>query len=183
MTTDIVNEEMLEPFNILVSNRKEVAHKEMTRSAWHSYLSTVKSTQRIQVLHEGLKSDLSTEDKAYLIHETWVMEDYLSQNLHWWLAVIQKFGFHMTDEEQSAFDVLPEQVTIYRGYCADSGTEDGVSWTLDRRTAEFFAETYARTGKRSAPSIAKMIVNKADLTALCNDRGESEVIYTAWEEG
>ena len=124
----------------------------MTRDAWDSYLITVESNERIQVLQEALKSGLSIQDKAYLIHGTWVMEDYLSQNLHWWLAVIEHFGFHMTDEEQSAFDALPEQVTIYRGYCADSGTEDGISWTLDRKTAEFFGEAPTTSTGRPAAS-------------------------------
>lgn len=47
----------------------------------------------------------------------------------------------------------------------------GFSWTLNRDTAEWFANRFGEQGK-----VAVRFVRKADLVAFTNDRGESEVI-------
>lgn len=44
----------------------------------------------------------------------------------------------MDEDEREAFEKLPKTVTVYRGYCRECG-DDGVSWTLERETAEWFA--------------------------------------------
>ena len=75
----------------------------------------------------------------------------------------------------------PEKVGIYRGMTKielKSG-EFGISWTLDKEKAEFFAYTYVRnTSTNLLPkTVHKIIVDKKDIIAYFNGRKEQEIIY------
>ena len=52
----------------------------------------------------------------------------------------------MNNKERSYLDKLPEQMTIYRGMTkVEQDSKDfGVSWTLKKETAEYFAKEYQR---------------------------------------
>lgn len=70
-------------------------------------------------------------------------------------------------------DTLPadEWLTIYRGYDARHN-DDGFSWTLDRATAEFFANRFSKDGK-----VKETVIAPADVMLHNNSRGESEIVY------
>ena len=62
---------------------------------------------------------------------------------------------------------LPESVTVYRG-----GTADGLSWTLSRKVAEFFAE-------RTGGMVHQRTIDRASILFYSNGREEQEVIFDA----
>jgi len=87
----------------------------------------------------------------------------------------------MSKKEQKYLSSLPENLTIYRGMTVqefESG-DFGVSWTLKRDVAEFFAYTYGRNHATS--HLPKMVheleVKKTDIIAYFGNRKEFEVIY------
>jgi len=54
----------------------------------------------------------------------------------------------MTDEERAQVDPLPARVTVYRG--ANSFNKpSGLSWTLDREVAYWFANRFVALGDGS----------------------------------
>jgi len=61
-------------------------------------------------------------------------------------------------------------ITVYRGEGSKS-TPGGMSWTLDRKTAKFFADRFGANGK-----IKTKKVNPEEVLDYLNDRGESEVL-------
>jgi hypothetical protein len=84
----------------------------------------------------------------------------------------------MDDEELKLFKKLPDQITIYRG---GSKTEEktkkyGVSWTLDKKIAEKFANVKAIRDKKEMVVIEKTI-SKKDVVAYLISRKEEEIIY------
>jgi hypothetical protein len=79
----------------------------------------------------------------------------------------------MNDEDKESLRLLPEEVTIYRG-CQEFLNENGLSWTLDKSKAEFFANRFGKKG-----IILERKIPKSDIVALLTVRGETEVI---WEE-
>lgn len=83
----------------------------------------------------------------------------------------------MEDFEREAFDRLPEVMTVYRG--ANHDTRKGLSWTLSRNVAYFFA---TRWGARDR--IYRMQIDKSDVIAYFTRRGEAELILhpDAWTE-
>ena len=79
----------------------------------------------------------------------------------------------MDEEDDNILRSLPELVTIYRG-CQKGINENGLSWSLDKSKAEFFANRFGKKG-----IILERTVSKNDIVAVLTGRGESEVI---WEE-
>ena len=76
----------------------------------------------------------------------------------------------MDESEIQLLNSLPELVTIYRG-CVKGLNEDGLSWTLDKAKAKFFANRFSKDG-----IILEREIPKSDIIAVLLGRGESEVI-------
>lgn len=92
----------------------------------------------------------------------------------------------MDDAERELFNNLPDEVTIYRG-CTKQEIKSGkyrMSWTLDRKTAEFFAFEYVNLERenslekdKSLYDVVEKTVSKKDLLCYFGDRSEAEVLY------
>jgi hypothetical protein len=54
-------------------------------------------------------------------------------------------GPYYDDQQRSFFEALPDSITVYRG--CDAAFISGVSWTVNRKKAEYFANG----GRLSAP--------------------------------
>ena len=79
----------------------------------------------------------------------------------------------MDESEVQLLNSLPEFVKIYRG-CQKGLNENGLSWTLNKEKAKFFANRFSKEG-----IILEREIPKLDIIAVLTGRGESEVI---WEE-
>lgn len=62
------------------------------------------------------------------------------------------------------------EITVYRGQGSKS-TKDGMSWTLDKKTAQFFANRFGQKGK-----ILEKKVKVAEILDYLTDRSEAEVL-------
>jgi hypothetical protein len=83
----------------------------------------------------------------------------------------------MTSYEKKVYRSLPDQITIYRGMSSveiDSGNY-GISWTLDKKIAQFFTNYY-RNGLKDGLVVEKSVLKK-DIIAYFSDRKEKEIIY------
>ena len=89
--------------------------------------------------------------------------------------------FLMDEEERDIFRQLPNSLLIYRGMSKRELKSEslGVSWTLKKEVAEFFAFKYGRNhATNNQPKIVhQLIVDKKDIIAYFGDRSESEIIY------
>ena len=87
----------------------------------------------------------------------------------------------MRRKDLKHFNDLPEVVTIYRGMTVEEFQSGnfGVSWTLSRKVAEFFANVYGRNHDTNhLPKIVhELEVSKLLIYAYFGDRNEQEVIY------
>jgi hypothetical protein len=87
----------------------------------------------------------------------------------------------MNPNELEFYNSLPEEVEIYRGLTiAEQNSKNfGVSWTLKKEVAEFFAYKYLRnfSTEAEAKTVQHLIVNKKNIIAYFNGRDEHEVIY------
>lgn len=77
----------------------------------------------------------------------------------------------MNEEEDQLLRSLPEEVIIYRG-CQKNLNENGLSWSLDKSKAEFFAYRFNQKG-----IILEKKISKKDIIAVFTGRGEAEVIF------
>ena len=89
----------------------------------------------------------------------------------------------MNAKEKKMIDQLPEILTIYRGGSTIEGEEDeyGISWTLSKSVAEYFAFTYPRNPStaENPKRVYESQVKKSEILALFLGRKEDEVIYLA----
>lgn len=85
----------------------------------------------------------------------------------------------MTAEELAVFDALPPRLTIFRGCSIEEHTAGayGLSWTLDRETAEFFAWRFDAADKTRC--VVSASITPGDVLAYFNRRREQEIITAA----
>jgi len=104
----------------------------------------------------------------------WTDTENQWQNLEQWkelLSANRSSRHYLMDEsEVQLLNSLPEFVKIYRG-CVKGLNEDGLSWTLDKAKAEFFANRFSKEG-----IILEREIPKSEIIAVLLGRGESEVI-------
>jgi hypothetical protein len=86
----------------------------------------------------------------------------------------------MSPYECGVYAKLPGVLTVYRGFVPPGRGADGLSWTLNRRTAEFFAGAYSRRfhagdGVPDGATIFTGKTRKAGCILLC-ERGEDEIV-------
>jgi len=124
-----------------------------------------------------------------LLGEVWTEIEVFQPDKQTWLRLFQSKRpnreFLMTSEEHEMLSKLPDIFEIWRG-CGDVSGVYGLSWTLDKKRAEFFAD-YAigfrrkmLTGLKNQANVQPLIVKakcqKADVLALFKRRGESEIV-------
>lgn len=103
--------------------------------------------------------------------EIWTTMEFMHYDLERWDQVFDSDRSErdsiMNQQEQDELLSLPRMIEIYRG-----GSESGYSWTLDRKTAEWFAARYGHNH-----DIHTRKVPNKDVIALLNHRGEHEIIW------
>jgi hypothetical protein len=87
----------------------------------------------------------------------------------------------ITDAEWKDYEKLPDKLTLYRGVDGVCElTEDGPSWTLDRKVADFFGNRYAEG------DVYKIVIPKRASLAFFTGRAEAEIIldfdHPEWED-
>jgi hypothetical protein len=89
--------------------------------------------------------------------------------------------FLMSKKEIKILKNLPDKVKIYRGVTTDEieSNDFGLSWSLNREVAEFFAFKYRRNYDTSSSlkTVVELEVDKNEIIAYFHDRGEEEIIY------
>lgn len=80
----------------------------------------------------------------------------------------------MDKSEHSEHRKLKDEFPVYRGFIGKRGK--GMSWTIDKAKAEWFAKRYSMIKGRGQPKLASGVVNKTDILAFFNGREESEVV-------
>lgn len=95
------------------------------------------------------------------------------------IELYEMFGCRLNDmlsskELRQYYSALPEYLTLYRGASIEEMQRGfGISWTLDRGTAEFFA---FRGLEKGAHVTFQISVPKHDIKALILERREEEVL-------
>jgi hypothetical protein len=80
----------------------------------------------------------------------------------------------MDEEEQAAYDALPDSVVIYRGCYAVN--KWGFSWSLSREVAAKFPFLGRYYRRDEQALLVKARVRKANIMAVCLGRGEQEIV-------
>lgn len=138
----------------------------------------INKTYRLQFL-DIIQDYLSNVDLAELLAYIWVDSEgtsqdpncSLSQLIEWFTEADKKAL--MDDEDYQVFDTLPSEFSVYRGI-STHGNTNGLSWTLNRETAEWFAKRFSFDGGKG--TVIEATAKKEDVLAYFNDRNEQEIV-------
>jgi hypothetical protein len=142
---------------------------------WHTWIWLHRRPYRLNAF-DDLESELSNQEYWSLPAIVWIDAEsvWCNQSL-WrqlWNADRPDKQNAMEVKERKAFVDLPDEITVYRG--AQEGCNiDGMSWTLDRDVAVWFA-----TNRHHSPRVLLTArAKKSHAHALLLSRKESELVH------
>lgn len=153
------------------------------RKRWSAYLLTFDHS-------EALGAVLAIEDEldppAYwqMVRDAWIATESVAANEDTWRRLFSSDRpgrENLTDErDRPVLEGLPEEeVTVYRGHSHDGG-ERGLAWTLERDSAEKFAQQFAHSTDLGhppgEPRIATATVPRSSIVAVFQDRRPGDVL-------
>jgi len=163
--------------------QKKIAVAEAYRDGeWYSYVFLHERPYRVDAF---TVIEHLLEDGEYweLLGSVWTDSENIWQNYEVWRDLLTESREDrermMSEEERAELAALPSEFTIYRGA---PRTEEfdipGLSWTLDRQRGEWFAHRSIRFGTetRRDAVLHTATVNKADVLAFFDGRGEREIV-------
>ena len=123
------------------------------------------------------KEYMSKKDFETLLAHVWVASENPNQDsnvkirtlISWFKQANKKYL--MEPDELEYYNNLPSQVKVYRGVAVGRAKAEGLSWTCNYNTAEWFANRFGGGGY-----VLCGIIDKADVFAYFNRRGEDEVL-------
>ena len=143
---------------------------------WETYIWLHERPHRVEAL-QAIASNLHGREYWEMVSHVWSDSENIWQHRRAWRKVwlSQEPERHtvMDDEEREHLAGLPDGLTIYRGVHLRSAMH-GLSWTLDRTRAEWFAD-YRRIKKRN-PMLLQTMVSKSEVVAYFAGRSEQEIV-------
>ena len=123
-------------------------------------------------------SALSEKDLGQLLSTAWTQEECPNQDCNVskreLVALFRSVPPEslMDEEERAAHQAMEDTVTVYRGVTPYNAKNiRALSWTLDRKTADWFAHRFGEEG-----TVYEAQIRKEHILALFTGRNESEVI-------
>lgn len=119
---------------------------------------------------------LTKKERSEIMHEVWISVENINNNVNVSQMEILKMlrkcnpKYLMGQENYGVYENLPDTFTVNRGL-QENAQEDGLSWTLSKDVAEWFASRFENDGE-----IIEKIVHKTEVIAYFNDRDEEEIV-------
>lgn len=138
----------------------------------YSILSLIKPAYHMTFFRD-INQYLSDKDFSELLAVCWASRggrEIAKSELEAWFKKANK-KYLMDKREYKIFNELPEQVTVYRGV-KSSQYKCGISWTLDKQTALWYADRY----DSKEACVYGCIVDRKDILCYFDTRNEAEVI-------
>ncbi|MCG3884133.1 hypothetical protein I3271_05485 [Photobacterium leiognathi] len=151
--------------NTLVSGRTKIIMDLESKGDYASILHLVERPFRLEyaIKYLHLVSDFEYWD---IVDYVWTDSENPSVNLDLWERIFSNRKYSNPSLKSKTVNTLPKEVTIYRG-----GNHKGLSWTLDKSQAEWFAKRFD-----SNQTVMIATVNKADILHYTDSRGEQEIV-------
>ena len=168
----------VELINRLLENKKQATKDSLDKCNWSQFIYLHERPYRLDALHYVLTTyEDEIDDNTYwsLASDVWIDTENAWQNIGSWTELFgsDRASQHslMNEEELQLFTSLPDTLTIYRG-CRKDVNEEGLSWTLDRSRAQWFADRHGHDDR----TLLTREINKSEVIAVFTRRGEEEVI-------
>lgn len=164
--------------NALEQAQKEMLHQIDLMDSVSMVMFMINKPYKLVFL-KYIKRYLSKEDFSKLLADAWTITEKPSSDqnvsistfIKWFESCDKK---HLMDKDDYNFyNNLADEIVIYRGVCGTKNYKKGISWTLNKETAEFFSRRWSAD---SDGYILSGIAKKEDVLAFFNSRNEQEII-------
>lgn len=156
--------------------KKKALQEDLAEHNWFSFIFLHERPYRIEAFEE-IESRLTNKEYWELLGDIWTdTENYWQAADKWHELFSSKRAqrkYLMSAEERNHLLSLPNSVTVHRGFSVN-GAEKSLSWTTSLEKASWFATRLTMDGER--PRIATTTVDRDQIIAYKNERGEDEVI-------
>ena len=158
-----------------LKKEKELRLKRMRNMSPMQIAFYVSKPYRILYLHLAFPY-LTKKERSEIMHEVWISVENINNNVNVSQMEILKMlrkcnpKYLMSQENFKVYENLPDTFTVYRGL-QENAQEDGLSWTLSKDVAEWFANRFDNEGE-----IIEKVIHKSEVIAYFNDRDEEEVV-------
>lgn len=129
-----------------------------------------KNSEKVLDIFLKEKKNLSDERYWELLRTVWIVSggvDNLETFRYLMQSTRRERYYFSTPEEAKKLREMPEQLEVFRaGYDSDNG----ISWTLDKDYAEYYAATFNK------PKVFTKIINKKEVFAYIERNMEFEII-------
>jgi hypothetical protein len=167
--------------------KKAALDEALEKGNWHKAVFLHERPYRIdalQMLRDDYGERISAKAYWELVGSVWTDSENIWQNRPDWDSIFEEYDhsrmaeYIMDDDERAKLHALPDVVTIYRGAISDFN-EDGLSWTLDKDRAAWFARRFVDS-HGGDPVVLHGRVAKHGIMAYFDGRNEDEIVV--WPE-
>lgn len=157
--------------------RRQVA-KAIEADDWMTFVLLHERSWRLPALLDAIEQhDWNLRRLWPVVGHVWIdTESVRYHNEHWreiWSTTCSRRKFAMEAKDRAKLRRMPDELIVWRGV-SHKGAVRGLSWTLDRDMAVWFAN---RTSSGRAPRfLVEGRIRKADVCAYFTGRNESEVV-------
>lgn len=161
-------------------HKKEAVAKAREEKDWERFVFLHERPYRIDALETVLyEEEVSEPERIWpLISRVWIDSENIWQCLDQWVDIWNSEGhthsIFMEDGELATLSAQPEAIPVWRGVAHRQSIE-GMSWTLDKDRAIWFAKRFAG-GEGRQPLLVEGTVSKKDVLAYFSNRNESEIV-------
>lgn len=165
--------------------KKAALERYEAKEDWHTVVFLHERPYRVDILYRlayrlDMEQRLTPELFWRLCREVWIDTENAGHLSDVWDALFEEFFSdgheHMMDDEEKAYlAALTEPITVYRG-CVEGVNEDGLSWTLHRGQAMWFALRFHEIKEGGIPVVLKAQVNRDEIVAYLTGRNEEEIL-------
>ncbi len=162
--------------NLQYKDKLKAIRSSVSKKDYHTFVFLHERPYRVNAFYE-VQSQMTNEQYWSILSSIYTD----SENIHECFDEWQEL-FDSSREGKKAFmeatellflETLEDSLTVYRGY-SHSDSKYGLSWTLDKKKAEWFSQRNAKSKEDSF--VAKLCISKKDIFAYKSCRNESEVI-------
>jgi hypothetical protein len=168
--------------NINLAQKQDDIRKALAEKQWDSYVFLHERAHRFDALAKIIDDSHAVLDDLWpVIACAWSDSENIRQFTYEWLELWRKPSrskrMAMSRKDRDTWRSLPATLTIYRGvncedqFDAEEAMLNGLSWTLSRKKAVWFARRGARQ-----PFVAKGTILKRHCFAYFSDRKEEEIV-------
>lgn len=165
------NGEMVGQANRFYEWKIKVRREYLNERDWFGYLCAWERPYRMAVLERlWNRKRISIDELRDILIDTWTDTECPQRNQEIPVMLFHAAGFLSDDPER--WEDLSDEITLYRGVDGELElTADGPSWTLNLKTARFFAYRYGAEG-----TVYRYTAKKSEALAFIAGRGEEEIL-------